>query len=156
MEINATFLGQAVAFVIFVLVCMKYVWPPLMNALEKRQKEIATGLADAEKAKKSLELAKSGASETLRQAKQEAQKIIDEANKRRSQILDKAVEEANLEKQQILTAAKNEIESERNRAREELRNEVVALAVAGAEKILGNKVDSSTDKAMVQKIMETL
>ncbi len=94
MEINATFLGQAVAFVIFVVLCMKWVWPPLMRALEKRQKDIADGLAAAEKAKKNLELAKSGSAETMRQAKLEAQKIIDAAQKQRSQILDKATEEA--------------------------------------------------------------
>ena len=89
MEINATFLGQAVAFVIFVVLCMKWVWPPLMSAIEKRQKEIADGLASAEKAKKSLELAQSGATETLRQAKAEASKIIEEAQK----ILSRKVDE---------------------------------------------------------------
>ena len=113
MEINATFLGQAVAFVIFVVLCMKWVWPPLMNALEKRQKEIADGLASAEKAQKSLELAKSNAADTIREAKAEAQKIIDEANKQRSAILDKAVEEATEEKRRILENAKNELECER-------------------------------------------
>ena len=75
MEINATFLGQAVAFLIFAVLCMKYVWPPLMNVLEKRQKEIADGLTAAEKAKKNLELANEGAKDTLRQAQAQAQKI---------------------------------------------------------------------------------
>ena len=156
MEINATFLGQAVAFVIFVAVCMKYVWPPLMNALEKRQKEIADGLANAEKAKKSLELAKSNAPETLRQAKVEAQKIIDDANKQRSMILDRASEEATTEKNRIIESAKAEIEAERNKAREELRAEVIALAIAGAEKILDKKMDASADHQMVKKIVDSL
>ena len=156
MEINATFLGQAVAFVIFVAVCMKYVWPPLVNALEKRQKEIADGLANAEKAKKSLELAKSNASETLRQAKVEAQKIIDDANKQRSVILDRASEEATTEKNRIIESAKAEIEAERNKAREELRAEVIALAIAGAEKILDKKMDASADHQMVKKIVDSL
>ena len=156
MEINATFLGQAVAFFIFVVLCMKYVWPPLMNALEKRQKEIADGLANAEKAKKNLELAKSNAADTLRQAKVEAQKIIDEANKQRSMILDRATEEATNEKNRIVESAKAEIESERNKAREELRAEVIALAVAGAEKILDKKMDASSDHQMVKKIVDSL
>ncbi|MBO8415027.1 MAG: F0F1 ATP synthase subunit B [Proteobacteria bacterium] len=156
MEINATFLGQAVAFVIFVVLCMKWVWPPLMKALEKRQKEIADGLASAEKAKKNLELAKSGSAEALRQAKLEAQKIIDAAQKQRSQILDKAAEEAAAEKSRILEAARTEIEAERNKAREELRAEVVNLALAGAEKILNQKVSSKTDQEMVKKIVEAL
>ncbi|HAR79530.1 MAG TPA: F0F1 ATP synthase subunit B [Succinivibrionaceae bacterium] len=156
MEINATFVGQAVAFLIFAAICMKFVWPPLMNALEKRQKEIADGLSAAEKAKKSLELAKSGAADTLREAKLEAQKIIDEANKQRSAIIDKATEEANLEKRKILDHAKVEIEAERNKAKEELRAEVISLAVSGAEKILDKKVDSESDRVMLKKLMDTL
>ena len=156
MEINATFVGQAVAFLIFAVICMKFVWPPLMNALEKRQKEIADGLSAAEKAKKSLELAKSGAADTLREAKLEAQKIIDEANKQRSAIIDKATEEVNLEKRKILDHAKVEIEAERNKAKEELRAEVISLAVSGAEKILDKKVDSESDRVMLKKLMDTL
>ncbi len=156
MEINATFLGQAVAVLIFVVLCMKYVWPPLMDVLEKRQKEIADGLSNAEKAKKNLELAKSNASDTLRNAKEEAQKIIDEAQKQRSMILDRAAEEATNEKNRIIDSAKAEIEAERNKAREELRAEVIALAVAGAEKILDKKMDSSSDHQMVKKIVDSL
>ena len=76
MEINATFLGQAVAFLIFAVICMKYVWPPLLGAIEKRQKEIADGLDSAEKAKKSLELANENAKETIRKARAEAQKSL--------------------------------------------------------------------------------
>ncbi len=156
MEINATFLGQAVAFVIFVVLCMKYVWPPLMSALEKRQKEIADGLANAEKAKKNLELAKTNAAEALRQAKAEAQQIIDDANKQRAMILDRAAEEAITEKNRIVQAAKAEIEAERNKAREELRAEVIALAIAGAEKILDKKMDASSDHQLVKKIVDSL
>ncbi|MBU3826484.1 MAG: F0F1 ATP synthase subunit B [Candidatus Anaerobiospirillum merdipullorum] len=156
MEINATFLGQAVAFVIFALLCMKWVWPPLMRALEKRQQEIAEGLAAAEKAKKNLELAKSGSAETLRQAKQQAQQIIDAANKQRSQILDKAAQEAQAEKSRMLEAARSEIEAEKNKAREELRAEVAALALAGAQKILLEKADAQSDRALVKKIADAL
>ena len=156
MEINATFLGQAVAFLIFVVCCMKWVWPPLMNVLEKRQKEIADGLAAADKAKKNLELAKTSSAEALRNAKIEAQKIIDEANKQRSLILDKAEQEANEAKQRILENAETQIESEYNKAREALRAEAINLAVAGAEKILNQKVDSKSDQEMVKKIIESL
>ena len=156
MEINATFVGQAVAFVIFVYLCMKWVWPPLMNALEKRQKEIKDGLDAADKAKKNLEIAKSSSAEALRNAKIEAQKIIDEANKQRSIILDKAEVEANEAKQRILENAQSQIEAEYNKARENLRAEAVSLAVAGAEKILSQKVDSKSDQEMVKKIIESL
>ena len=135
---------------------MKYVWPPLMSALEKRQKEIADGLANAEKAKKNLELAKTNAAEALRQAKAEAQQIIDDANKQRAMILDRAAEEAITEKNRIVQAAKAEIEAERNKAREELRAEVIALAIAGAEKILDKKMDASSDHQLVKKIVDSL
>ncbi|MGN1281628.1 MAG: F0F1 ATP synthase subunit B [Succinivibrio sp.] len=156
MEINATFVGQAVAFLIFAVLCMKYVWPPLMNALEKRQKEISDGLSAAEKAKKSLELANENAKETLRNAKAEAQKIIEEANKTRSQIIDKASEEAQIERKKILDLAKSEIEAEKNKAREDLRSEVISLAVAGAEKIIGQKIDDKLDGEMLKKIEDSL
>lgn len=156
MEINATFVGQAVAFIIFVVCCMLWVWPPLMRVLEKRQKEIADGLANAERAKKDLELAQSGAADTLRQAKQEAKGIIDEAHRQRAQIIDKATQEANSEKQRIMESAKSEIEAEKNKAREELRAEVVSLAIIGAQKILDQKVDSESDRQMVKKIIDSL
>ncbi len=156
MEINATFLGQAVAFLIFAVLCMKYVWPPLINAIEKRQKEIADGLSNAEKAKKNLELANNGAKEALQEARAQAQKIVDEAQKQRSEILDKAAAEAVAEKAKILEQARTEIEAERNQAREELRSQISALAVAGAAKILGEKVNATTDKAALEQIGNSL
>ena len=156
MEINATFVGQAVAFLIFAVLCMKSVWPPLMNALETRQKEIAGCLTAAEKAEKSLELANENAAQTVRDAKAQAQKIIEEANKTRSQIIDKASEEAQAERKKILDLAKSEIEAEKNKAREDLRSEVISLAVAGAEKIIDQKIDEKTDSAMLKKITDLL
>jgi F-type H+-transporting ATPase subunit b len=99
---NATILGQAIAFVLFVWFCMKYVWPPLMAAIEKRQKEIADGLASAERAKKDLDLAQANATDQLKKAKAEAQVIIEQANKRRSQILDEAKAEAEQERTKIV------------------------------------------------------
>ncbi|CAH0164577.1 ATP synthase subunit b [Rahnella aquatilis] len=77
MNLNATILGQAIAFVLFVWFCMKYVWPPIMAAIEKRQKEISEGLSSAERAKKELDLAQADATDQLKKAKAEAQVIID-------------------------------------------------------------------------------
>lgn len=124
MNLNATILGEAIAFVLFVLFCMKYVWPPLMAAIEKRQKEIADGLASAERAHKDLDLAKASATDQLKKAKAEARVIIEQANKRRSQILDEAKAEAEQERTKIVARAQAEIEAERKRAREELRKQV--------------------------------
>ncbi|MGP1954572.1 MAG: F0F1 ATP synthase subunit B, partial [Arsenophonus sp. NC-QC1-MAG3] len=94
MNFNATILGQVIAFVLFVLFCMKYIWPPIMATIENRQKEIADSLSSAEQAKKNLYLAKADATERLRKAKTEAQIIIERANKQRIQMIEKAKVEA--------------------------------------------------------------
>ena len=141
MNLNATILGQAIAFVLFVLFCMKYVWPPLMAAIEKRQKEIADGLASAERAHKDLDLAKASATDQLKKAKAEAQVIIEQANKRRSQILDEA---------------KAEAEQERTKIVAQLRKQVAILAVAGAEKIIERSVDEAANSDIVDKLVAEL
>ena len=145
MNLNATILGQAIAFVLFVWFCMKYVWPPIMAAIEKRQKEISEGLSSAERAKKELDLAQADATDQLKKAKAEAQVIIEQANKRKSQIVDEAKAEAEQERNKIVTQAKAEIDAERQRAREELRKQVGILAIAGAEKIIERSVDEAAN-----------
>ncbi|EOS93505.1 F0F1 ATP synthase subunit B [Erwinia tracheiphila] len=156
MNLNATILGQAIAFILFVAFCMKYVWPPLMAAIEKRQKEVAEGLASAERAKKDLDLAQANATDQLKKAKEEAQVIIEQANKRRSQILDEVKAEAEAERNKIVTQAQAEIEAERKRAREELRSRVAMLAVAGAEKIIERSVDEAANSDIVDKLVAEL
>jgi len=104
-NINATLLGQAIAFAIFVWFCMKYVWPPLMAAIEERQKKIADGLSAAERAEKDLDLAKANASERIKEAKQAAAEVIEQANKRKSQILDEARDEALVERNHLIAQA---------------------------------------------------
>ncbi|MFC0142039.1 F0F1 ATP synthase subunit B [Erwinia mallotivora] len=156
MNINATILGQAIAFILFVAFCMKYVWPPLMAAVEKRQKEVAEGLASAERAKKDLDLAQANVTDQLNKAKEEAQVIIEQANKRRSQILDEAKTEAEQERNKIVTQAQAEIEAERKRAREELRSRVAMLAIAGAEKIIERSVDEAANSDIVDKLVAEL
>ncbi|MBT9431479.1 F0F1 ATP synthase subunit B [Candidatus Sodalis endolongispinus] len=156
MNLNATILGQAIAFVLFVLLCMKYVWPPLMAAIEKRQKEIADGLASAERAKKDLDIAQAEATDHLKQAKVEAQAIIEQANKRKAQVVDEAKAEVEEERNKILAQAQAEIDAERKRAREELRKQVAMLALAGAEKIIERSVDEAANSDIVDKIVAEL
>ncbi|AYA41655.1 F0F1 ATP synthase subunit B [Xenorhabdus nematophila] len=156
MNINATILGQAFAFVLFVLFCMKYVWPPIMAAIEKRQKEITDGLASAERAKKNLDLAQANATDQLKKAKADAQVIIEQANKQKAQIIDDAKAEAELERNKILVQANAEIEAERKRAREELRKQVAMLAIAGAEKIIERSVDEAANSDIVDKLVAEL
>ncbi|MGY0617426.1 F0F1 ATP synthase subunit B [Vibrio sp. FJH11] len=156
MNINATLLGQAISFALFVWFCMKYVWPPLMQAIEERQKKIADGLQAAERAAKDLDLAQANASDQLKEAKRTATEIIEQANKRKSQILEEAREEAQAERQKILTQAEAELVAERNRARDELRKQVATLAVAGAEKILERTIDKEAQKDILDNITAKL
>ena len=156
MNINATILGQAIAFILFVAFCMKYVWPPIMAAIEKRQKEVADSLASAELAKKELDVAQANASDELKKAKENAQVIIEQANKRRGQILDEAKAEAETERNKIIAQAYSEIDAERKRAREELRKQVALLAVAGAEKIIERSVDEAANSDIVDKLVAEL
>ena len=156
MNINATLLGQAIAFAVFVWFCMKYVWPPLIDAIEARQKKIADGLTQAERAGKDLDLAQAKASEKLKEAKAQASEIIDQANKRRAQIVDEAKTEGETERQKIITQGEAEVEAERNRAREELRQQVSALAIAGAEKIIKRSIDKEANSDIIDKLVTEL
>jgi len=155
-NMNATLLGQAIAFSMFVWFCMKYVWPPIMQAIEERQKKIADGLQAAERAAKDLNLAQANASEQLKEAKRTATEVIDQANKRKAQILDEAREEAQAERQKILAQAEAELEAERKRARDDLRKQVATLAIAGAEKILERTIDQEVHKDVLDNITAKL
>ncbi|WP_210397918.1 F0F1 ATP synthase subunit B [Motiliproteus sediminis] len=156
MNINATIIGQAIAFFFFAWFCMKFVWPPVTAALRERQKKIADGLDAAERASRDLELAKEKATQALREGKEQAATIIEQANKRASQIVDEAKDAALAEGDRLKAAAKAEIEQEVNRAREALRAQVAALAVAGAEKILQKSVDKEAQAELVEKLAAEL
>jgi F-type H+-transporting ATPase subunit b len=155
-NINATLLGQAVAFVLFVIFCAKFVWPPVVNALRERQKNIADGLEAASRAETDLELAKKKASESIKVAKNQASELIQQANKRADSIIDEAKEQANEERARIVASAQTEIEQETNRAREELRASVARLAVEGATKILKKEVDEKSHANILDDLVKQL
>lgn len=152
MNINYTLIGQMIFFAAFVLFCMKYVWPPLLGAINDREKKISDGLAAADRASKDLELAQKKAVSELKEAKEQAAEIIEQANKRSNQIIDEAKETAREEGDRLISAAKAEIEQEKNRLKEELRGEVAAIAIAGAEKILGSEIDASKHSELLDKL----
>lgn len=156
MNINLTIIGQAISFAIFVMICMKYVWPPITGALAERKKKIADGLDAADRAQRDLELAQEKAIADMRKGKEEAAAVIEQANKRANQIVDEAKEKAREEANRLLTAAKAEIDQEANRARETLRADVAALVVAGAEKILEASVDANAHAQLVEKLAAEL
>lgn len=146
MNITLTLIGQSIAMLVFVLFCMKYIWPPLMQSLEERRQKIADGLAAGERAQADLEKAQAEAQKIIDAAKSQALEIVDQANKRGATLVDEAREEGQQEKQRQISAAQTEIEQERNKVREELRGQVSAIAIASAEKILRREIDENAHR----------
>jgi F-type H+-transporting ATPase subunit b len=155
-NINATLIGQMVAFAIFIFLTQRFVWPPIVAAMAERTKRIADGLQAADKAEKDLELAKKKVTEELGSAKKEAAAIIDSANKRAIEIVEEAKEKARVEADRLKASAAAEIEQATSRAREELRSKVVVLAMAGAEKILASSIDQNAHTELVNKLAAEL
>lgn len=153
MNFNATLIGQSITFLVFVWFCMKYVWPPLMAALEERRAKIADGLAAAERGQKDLELAQSKVSDNLKEAKGQAQDIINQAQKRANEMVDEAKDIAREEAEKIKNAATADIDQQINSAREQLRKEVSSIAIAGAEQILKREVNAETHGEVLDDMM---
>lgn len=156
MNFNATLIGQLIAFTVFVAFCMKYVWPPIIAAIEERQKTIADGLAASERAEKDLELAQSSATDKLREAKDEASKIIEQAKKRATQFVDEETQRGHAERENIIAQGYVEIEAEKNRVKEDLRKQVAVLAISGAQKILAREIDAKAHSDIVEKLVAEL
>jgi len=156
MNINFTLIAQAIAFAVLIWFTVKFVWPPLLTAIEARQKEIADGLAAAQEGKSALEVAAKKSETTLNEAKQKATEIIGQAEKRAAQIIDEAKGNAKAEGDRIIAGAKAEIDQEVNRAKEGLRAQVSTLAVAGAEKILRKEIDAKAHSEMLTKLAAEL
>lgn len=156
MNINATLIGQTIAFAAFVIFCMKFVWPPLLAAIEARQKTIADGLAASDKAEKDLAQAREQATSELQDAKAQAADIIEQAKKRALQIVDEETQRGHDEREKIIAQGNAEIDAERNRAKEELRKQVASLAVVGAEKILEREIDAAAHSDIVDKLVTEL
>lgn len=152
MNINLTLIAQLASFAVFVMFTMKYVWPPLVRAMEERKAKIADGLAAAERGAHEKELAEQRAKEKLHEAKQQSAEIVTRAEKRAVEIVEEAKDSAKLEGERILTAAKAEIDKEANKAREVLRVKVGELAVAGAEKILRKEINADAHKDIIESI----
>lgn len=156
MNINATLIGQSITFFVFVWFCMKFVWPPIMNALAERRKQIADGLAAGERGKHELELASRRAVENLHDAKQKAAEIIAQADKRAAQLVEEAKAAAKLEADRMIAGAQASIAQETVRAKEALRGQVAGLAVAGAEKILRREIDAKAHAELLDAIKNEL
>ena len=156
MDINATLIGQTIAMVVFVWFCMKFIWPPIMTAIEERQAEIADGLAAAARGQQSLDKAKAEADGIVEDARKQATTILDQAHARANEIIADGKEAGVKERERQLAAATAEVEQETNRAREELRGQVSAIAVASAEKILQREIDQKAHEDILSKLAAEL
>ena len=152
MDFNLTLIAQAVTFAAFIWFTAKFIWPPLMRAIETRQKHIADGLAAGEEGRRSLEVSGRQAAEEITKARLRAAEIVTQAEKRAVQMIEEAKTAARDEGAREKTAAHAEIEQEVSRARETLRSQVAALAVAGAEKILRREVDAKTHADLLRAV----
>jgi F-type H+-transporting ATPase subunit b len=155
-DINMTLIGQTIAMIVFVWFCMKFIWPPILTALEERQQQIEEGLAAADKGKESLVKAAAEADEIVDEARQQATGILDQAHARANEIVADGKSDGVKERERQLVAAKAEIEQESNRAREELRGEVSAIAIASAEKILNREIDGKAHDDILGKLAQEL
>jgi F-type H+-transporting ATPase subunit b len=156
MNLNFTLVAEAIAFSAFIWFTVRFVWPPMLRAIEARQKTIADGLAAAEQGRKSLEASSRQADEEVRKARERANEILAQADKRVSQMIEEAKTAAKEEGSREKAAAKAEIDQEVSRAREQLRDQVAALAVSGAEKILRREVDAKAHADLLDSIKRQL
>lgn len=156
MNLNATLLAQTITFFLFAWFTMKLVWPPIMKAVDERRQKIADGLALAEKGHKDIELAQAEAKKILRDTREQATSIVEQANRRHAEIVDAAAADARKEAERIVAGAKAEVHQEVERAREQLRTQVGVLAVNAAEKILQRGIDATVHADLVNKLAQEL
>jgi len=155
-DINMTLIGQTIAMIVFVWFCMKFIWPPILNALEERQRLIEEGLSAADKSQEALAAAEAKADEIVGEARQQATGILDQAHARANEIVADGKDAGVKERERQLVAAKAEIEQEANKAREELRGQVSAIAIASAEKILNREIDDKAHEDILGKLAQEI
>ncbi|MBE9550077.1 MAG: F0F1 ATP synthase subunit B [Proteobacteria bacterium] len=153
MNINMTLIGQMIAMIVFVWFCMKFIWPPIITALDERRAKIAEGLAATDEAAKALEVANVEAATITDEARGRASEIIEQGNQRGIQILSQAKDEAVAERERQVSAADAEIQQSANHAREELRSSVATLAVLGAERLINKEIDPKTHEQLLEKLI---
>ncbi len=153
MNINLTLIGQSISFAIFVIFCMKYVWPPIISAMRERQAKIAQGLADAEQGEQRKEESEQEIAILLQDAKSKASEIVSQAQRRGNEIVEEAKDVANSEGEKIKSSALAEIEQEVVRAKEDLRKQVGSIALAGAEKILNSEVNPKAHSKVLDELV---
>ena len=152
MNLNATLIVQVAVFVILGWITMKFIWPPLIRAIDDRQKKIAAGLADAERGHKELQSANGEAQIIINDARESALKIVDQANRRSGEIVEDARSTAVAEGQRLVGDARQEAALEQARARDQLRKDFGRLAVAGAARLLEREIDPKAHAELIEQL----
>lgn len=152
MNLNATMIGQAIAFAILIWFSVKFIWPQLTNAIDERQKKIAEGLSAADRSQQNLVEAKAQADVIVREARDKATKIVEQANRRGNEMVDEAKTSATAEGQRLLADARSEVALEKGKVRDQLRAEVASLAIAGASKVLGREIDARAHADLIEQL----
>lgn len=156
MNLNATILGQAVSFILFVWFCMKYIWPPIIFAIETRQKKIEKSLISLKKAEEEFLVIQKKMNQTIQDSKEKASFIINEANKQKSMILENAKNIAVEESKKIFLKNKLEIDIKVMQARKNLHKEIVDLSISMAEKIIKENIQKDQNKDLIKKLIVSL
>jgi F-type H+-transporting ATPase subunit b len=157
MDFNLTLIGQTISMIVFVWICMKWIWPYILEeVIEKRRRFIADGIAAGERGQKELAEARHGSEAILAEARQKAIQVTDLAHKRGNDLVNEAKNTAVAEGQRLVSQARAEIENEKNRARDNLRKEVSALALTGAAKVLGREVDAKAHAQLIEELAAEL
>jgi len=152
-NINFTLIGQMLTFAIFVWVTMEYVWPALETALKDRSKKIADGLSAAKEGHEILAKSKENSSIEIQQAKQRANEIVAQANKKVVAMMEDAKKDAKVECDNMVQTARNHIRQEENQARANLQGEIVSLVIKGVEKILSKSINNKDNADIIAKII---
>lgn len=156
MNLNATIIGQSISFILFVWFCMKYVWPPIILAIETRQKEIKESLINAKKAKDELGIIQKKIEQNILESKKQASNILNEANKQKVLILDEARTNALLESKKIILNAQSEIDVSIMNARENLYKEIVDLSILIASKIIKKNISKNDNTYFLDDLAVSL
>jgi F-type H+-transporting ATPase subunit b len=152
MNLNATLWVQTAVLVILGWLTMKFIWPPLIRAIDDRRKKIADGLAAAERGYKELQSASGEAQVIINEAREKALKIVDQANRRSGEIIEEARSTAMSEGQRLVSDARQEAALEQARARDQLRKDVGTLAVAGASRLLQREIDPKAHADLIEQL----
>jgi F-type H+-transporting ATPase subunit b len=156
MNLTATLIIQSLVFLILGWITMKFIWPPLITAIEERQRKIADGLAAADKGEKSLAEAQTAATDIVKEARAQAGKIVDQAHRRSNEMIDEAKGTAVAEGQRLIGEARQEVALDKSKVRDQLRAEVGALAIAGASQVLGREIDARAHADLIEQLARSI